>query len=143
GLVGQRLGGGLGDAEVDHLYDRRAVVQRYQDITRFDVPVNYALLVGVLHGPADVQEQFQPVVDRQVVLVAEVRDRNAADQLHDEIRSAAVGRAGIQDAGDVGVVHQRQGLPFHLETGHDLPGGHARLEDLESHFAADGLGLFR
>ena len=33
----------------------------------------------------------------------------------------AVGGAGVEDRGDVGVVHQRQGLPLGLEAGDDLP----------------------
>jgi len=39
------------------------------------------------------------------------------------------------------MIHDRQGLSFGLETGDDLPGVHARLEDFEGDLAADGLGL--
>ena len=46
---------------------------------------------------------------------------HAVDQLHDEVRPAGFGGAGVEDAGDVGVVHQRQGLPLGLEAGDDLP----------------------
>ena len=59
--------------------------------------------------------------EREPVLVAVLGDRDALDQLHDEVRPAGVGRAGVEDLGDVGVVHQRQGLPLGLEPG-DAPG---------------------
>ena len=58
---------------------------------------------------------------RQLVLVAVLGDRHALDQLHDEVRPAAVGGAGVEHLGDVRVVHQRQGLPLGLEPGEHLP----------------------
>ena len=39
------------------------------------------------------------------------------------------------------MVHQGQRLPLGLEAGDDLPGVHARLDDLEGHLAADRLLL--
>ena len=57
---------------------------------------------------------------REPCLVAVLGDRDALDQLHHEERPAAVGRAGVEHAGDVRVVHQRQGLPLGLEPGDDL-----------------------
>ena len=44
------------------------------------------------------------------VLVAVVGDGDALDQLHDEVGPAAVGGPGVEHLGDVGVVHQGQGL---------------------------------
>ena len=69
--------------------------------------------------------------------VAVVGDRHALDQLHDEVGAAGVGGAGVEHPGDVGVVHQRQGLALGLEPGDDLPGVHARLDDLQGDLAAD------
>ena len=63
------------------------------------------------------------------------------DQLHDEVGPAAVGRAGVEDAGDVGMVHQRQGLPLGLEAGDDVARVHARLDDLQRDLAAHGMLL--
>ena len=40
------------------------------------------------------------------------------------------------------MVHHGQRLPLGLEAGDHLPGIHARLDDLQSHLAADGLLLF-
>src|SRR5205085_8145753 len=50
-------------------------------------------------------------------------------------------RAGVENAGDVDVVHHRQGLPFGLEAGDDLAAVHARLDDLERDLPANRLGL--
>ena len=80
-----------------------------------------ALLVGVLDRLADGDEQLQPLPGREAVLVAVLGDRHALDQLHDEVRPAGAGGAGVEHPGDVGVVHQRQRLPLGLEAGDHLP----------------------
>ena len=93
------------------------------------------LLVGVLHRLADRDEQLQPLADGEAFLVAELVDRDAADQLHDEVGMAGFGRPGIEDLGDVLVVHHGQGLLLGLEAGDDLAAVHARLDDLQGHHA--------
>ncbi len=55
----------------------------------------------LLHGLANVNEQLQPLTGAQPGLVAVVRDRQPADQLHNKGGAAHVGRAGIE--------HQRCG----------------------------------
>ena len=75
---------------------------------------------------------------RQVVLVAVLRDRHAAHQFHHEVGPAGVGRAGIENLGDVRMVHQRQRLPLGLEPGDHLLGVHAELDDLERDAARTG-----
>ena len=95
-----------------------------------------ALLVGVLHRLADRHEQLQPLARRQAVVVAVLRDRHALDQLHDEEGPAVLRRPGVEDPGDVGMVHQGQGLPLGLEAGDDLAAVHARLDQLEGDLAA-------
>ena len=40
-----------------------------------------------------------------------------------------VGGAGVEDLGDVGVVHHGQGLALGLEARDDLLGVHAQLDD--------------
>ena len=57
-----RPAGRLGDAEVDHLRHRHAVVQRDQDVRRLDVAVDDPLLVRVLDRLADLDEQVEPVL---------------------------------------------------------------------------------
>ena len=97
---------------------------------------------GVLHRRADLAEERQSFRQAEPVLVAVVGERDALDQLHDEERPAAVGGAGVEDPGDVRVVHQRQGLPLGLEPGEHRPRIHARLDQLERDLPLDRLRLF-
>ena len=78
---------------------------------------------------------------RQPALVAEPGDRDALDQLHHEVGAAGVGRAGVEDLGDVGMVHQGQRLPLGLEAGEDLAAVHAGLDELERDRPPHRLGL--
>ena len=64
-LLGQLLADRLGDAEVDDLGHRLAVVQRDQDVGRLEVAVDDPLLVGVLDRLADGDEQLQPLARRE------------------------------------------------------------------------------
>jgi hypothetical protein len=87
-------------------------------------------------------EQIQPFRNRQPVLVAKVVERNALDQFHDEERAAAFRRAGVEQLGDVRMIHQRDRLPLRLEAGQDrlrLPTFGAN--ELHCHFAFDRLDL--
>ena len=68
----------------------------------------------------------------KAVLVAIVRQRDALDQLHDEERPATLGGPGVEDLGDVRVVHQSQGLALRLEPGQDGLRVHAGLDELRA-----------
>ena len=57
-LFGEVPTRGLGHAEVDHLWDRHAVVKGDQDVRGLEVTVDDPLLVSVLHRVADLDEQF-------------------------------------------------------------------------------------
>ena len=59
-LVGEPLAGGLGNAEVNHLGHRRAVVDRDENVRRLEVAMNDSLLVRVLNGLADLHKQPEP-----------------------------------------------------------------------------------
>ncbi len=97
--------------------------------------------MGVLDRLADRDEQFQALSRREVVLVAVAGDGDTLDEIHHEVRPASARCAGIQHAGDVGVVHQGQGLPLGLEAGDDLAGVHTGLDQFEGNQAFDRLGL--
>ena len=70
---GQSAAGGHGDAEIDDLRQRHAVMERGQHVGGLDVAVDDALLVGVLDGVADADEEFQPLADGEAVFFAETR----------------------------------------------------------------------
>ena len=78
---------------------------------------------------------------RQLGLVAVFRDRDAPHVIHHEVGPAALGRPGVEDLGDVRVVHQGQRLPLGLKASDHLLGVHAQLDDLQGHLAADRLLL--
>ena len=134
--------GGLGQSEVDHARHGLAVVRFDQDIGRLQVAVDDALLMGVLHRRANLHEQHQPFAHVELVLVAEFNQRDPLHQLHREKRHAVRGGAGIEQLGNVRVIHERNGLPFGLETGED----HARAapvnpDQLDGHLAFDRFNL--
>jgi hypothetical protein len=58
--VRQPAFGRLGDAEVDHLRHRHPVVQRNENVRRLDVAMDDPLLVRVLDGLANLDEQIEP-----------------------------------------------------------------------------------
>jgi hypothetical protein len=52
----------LGYAKIDNSGHRNAIVQRNQDIGRFNIPVNNPLLVGMLDSVADFDEKVEAVM---------------------------------------------------------------------------------
>ena len=132
----QRLAERLGHAEVDHLRHGLSVADRDEDVAGFDVAVDDAFLMGVLHGLADLHEQVQALRDAQLVPVAVFGDGHAGHVLHGEVGPTQLTRARLEDHGHVGVVHEGQRLPLGLEAGNYRLGVHARRDDLEGHAAA-------
>ena len=78
GFFGQSLAGGLGNAEVNHLGYRRAVVDRDENVGGFDVAVDDALLMRVLDRLADLDKQIQPLLGGELGLIAVIGDAHAA-----------------------------------------------------------------
>src|SRR5687768_2047113 len=133
---------GFGDAEIDDLRDRDAVVERDEDVRGFDVAMDDSFLVRVLDGGADLDEKFQTFARGEFVLVAVFGDARAAHPFHDERRPAIIGGAGIENLRDVWMVHHGERLSLSFEAGDDLAGVHAELYDLESDAAFYRLLLF-
>jgi hypothetical protein len=103
--------------------------------------VDDAFLVRVLDGAANRDEQRDAVFHRETFGIAIAGDGDAIHEFHHEKRQTGRGGAGIEDARDVGMVHQGQRLPLAFEAGDHLPAVHARLDDFERHLAADGMEL--
>ncbi len=118
----------LRDAEVEQL---RRPVARDQNIAGLQIAVNDQVLVRVLHGAADADEQPEPSLDREVVDVAIPVDRQAVDELHHEVRQAVVGRSAVDQAGDVRVIEVGENLAFVPETLLDEGGVEAGSDDLD------------
>jgi hypothetical protein len=81
-------------------------------------------MVRVLDGGADRDDQHEPLAGGEFAVVAKGGDRRPLDQLHHEQRAAVVGRPGVEDFRNVGVVHQGQRLTLRLEPRHHLPAVH-------------------
>src|SRR5438094_9772572 len=75
------------------------------------------------------------------MVVAIAGDRKAFDQFHDKEWSAGLSYPAVEHLGDVGVVHHRQGLALGFKARDDLPGIHARLDDLEGDAPTHRLAL--
>ena len=99
--------------------------------------MNDALLMRVLYGTAHIDEEDQSLSQRQSLGVAVLRDRQAAHQLHREVRIAGVGLAGMQHLGDSGVIHERQRLTLGCEARDDLARELSGVNDLDGNAAPD------
>src|SRR2546425_12698240 len=79
------VGRGLGNSKINDFWNGYAIVQRHQNVGRLDIPVDDALLVRMLNGPADLAEQLKPLPRWQIILVAVIGDFDAAHQLHHKV----------------------------------------------------------
>jgi hypothetical protein len=118
-LIRKGLADGTGHAKVNHLGHGLVTLQAHQNIGGLDVTVNNALLVGVLHGLAYLQEQGETRLNGEPVMIAVLRNGSAPDMLHDKIRSALFCGAGVKHARDIGMIQEGQGLLLALEAGQD------------------------
>ena len=59
GLVGEASFRGLGNAKVNDLGHRHAIVEGDENVRGFDVAMDDAFLMGVLNGLANLDEQFE------------------------------------------------------------------------------------
>jgi hypothetical protein len=141
--AGQRARGGGGDAEVDDLGRGAAVDAVDQDIAGFQVPVDHALVVGVLDAFADADEQCQPLAQVQSFLRAEHGDRPSFAELHGEERHTVVGGAGVVDLGDGRMPHLRQQLPFDFEVSQVARFHAMAAQQFQRHGPAHRFQLFR
>ena len=98
-------------------------------------------LVRVLHAIANFHEQFEPLLQRQLVLVAIAIDRDARHELHHEVRPAFGRRTAVEDARDVRVIHHRERLAFGFEPRDDGFRVHPRFDQLECDGAMNRLFL--
>ncbi len=100
-----------------------------------------SFLMCVLDGMADLDEQVESSCGVQLFVVTVFGDRNPLDQFHHKIWPACIRAPGIEHAGDVGMIHHRQRLPFRFEARDHLRAIHPRLDNFECDAPADGLLL--
>src|SRR5205807_9191877 len=107
-LVGEFALSGFGNPKIDDLGHRRPVTLGHKNIRRFDIPMNDALLMGMLERPTDLDKKPKPFGGSEMVLVTVIGDFQAAYQFHNEIGPATIGGAGVEDPGDIRMIHQSQ-----------------------------------
>jgi hypothetical protein len=76
------------------------------------------VLVRVLHGIADLTEESQPLLDRQLLLLAPFGDRNPRDVLQHDVGRAMFGGPTVEEPGDIRVLQVREDLPLVPESRH-------------------------
>ena len=81
--------------------------------------VNNPLLMRVLNGAADLDENVEPLACGKIALITVLGHFDAPHQLHHEKRPAHFSRTGIEYLRNVRVIHHRQRLALGLETGDD------------------------
>ena len=121
----------LGDAEIEQFGDP---FLGDQNVAGFQIAVHHQVLMRILHRLTDHAEQFQSLPDVQILLFAILRDGQAIDVLHDEVRKPILGRAAIQQSRNKRMLQVRQDLPLLAETPQHGVGIHAALQDLDSDF---------
>src|SRR5262245_3461472 len=97
--------------------------------------------MGMLHRLADRDKQFQPLMRRELGLIAIVGQWHALDQLHDEVRLSGFADAGVENLGDVWMIHERQSLALLLEAGEHSSRIGAGANHLERHAALHRFSL--
>ena len=83
------------------------------------------------------------LLDRQLVPIAVVGEGDAFDVFHYEERLAPLGRAGLEHAGDVVVVHPCQRLALGFKTRNHLLRVHTWFDDLQGNSPPNGFCLIR
>jgi hypothetical protein len=131
----------FGDPEINDARHGPVVDERHQDVRRLQIAMDHALLMGVLHAFAQLDEQLESRPERHALSIAERRDRFPAHVFHDEVRPPLRRRPRVEYLGDAWVVHHRQRLPLDLEARDDARRVHAGLEDLDGDLAPHRLRL--
>ncbi len=133
--LGIRPGEHLREAPVHHL---DLAVAPDHDVLRLEIAVDDAALVGVVDGPADLDEDLEEPEPRElprglgiagVDLLDDPRERPAADELHREEEAGVVGEADLVDGHDPGVLELRGRLGLLDEPVGDLPVGAELAEE--------------
>jgi hypothetical protein len=89
-----------------------------QDVRGLEVAVQHPLLVGELHGLADLTQQSDACRRRESLAIAVVGDRLALDQLHHEVRASVRRAAGVEDLRHCRMREPRERAALRLETRH-------------------------
>src|SRR5947207_10964609 len=105
--------------------------------------MNNALLMRVLDSLADLDKKGEPFPHGKSVLVTEITDAYPHYNLHHKERAPRVRGSGIEDSGNILMIHQSQRMPLLFKPCNDLPRVHPQLHDLESNLPVERRRLLR
>jgi hypothetical protein len=136
-----RVAAAIADASDAKVEDLEAPIGEEKEVIGLEVPVDDPCRMG---GDEDVEEAIgeaqQGVDGGAPLLVEEVLERVAFEELHDEERQALLGGIDVDDLDHTGVLDLVDGAPFELEPLAQVRvGGGLRVEDLEGDAAARGV----
>src|SRR5262249_9048704 len=89
------------------------------------------VLMGIFDSRANLEEELESFSDRHFLLVAVFVNRQAADELHYEVRPSIASGADVEQLSNVGVIEMRKNLTLAEEAPQDVVGVHAALHDLD------------
>ena len=110
GGFGQAGSGGFGQSKVNDLGNGLLIQLLDQYVGGFQIAVDNRFLMRMLHTLTDLYEEAQALMDGEAMPVAVIGNGQAGHVLHDEIWTALGRGSGLKNFGDVGVLHERQGL---------------------------------
>ena len=131
------------DAEVDDVRSWSVRLAGHQDVRGLQVAMDDAPLVCVLDARADGQEELQPLARGQPLRVRKGGDGCPADTLHHEVGTPVRRGAGVEHAGDSGMVEPGHRAPLRLETVQDARRAQVRRHQLDRDLASERLLLPR
>ena len=94
-----------------------SIIASHQNIARFQVSMNDAFLVRMLHSLADVEKLFHTLLHGQPLHIAVPIKGYAVDELHSNERSAVRNGSRVQHFRNVGMLHHRQRMALTLKPG--------------------------
>ena len=97
--------------------------------------------MGVGDAFTCLKEQVEPLADGELVVVGKARHRNAGNVIHDKVRTAQFIGTGVENLGDIGMIHARQRLSLRLETSEHLLRTQAGTDQLYRDDAFDRRSL--
>src|SRR5215472_7873625 len=106
---------------------------------RLDVAMNDKVAMRIADFRAYALKQLEPLRNRQLALIAVEVNRLTLDVFHDEVGQAVVGRASIEQAGDVGMVEHGQNPALTVKPIKDVVGIQTSADDFDGNEFLKGV----
>jgi hypothetical protein len=100
--------------------------------------MNNELLMGMVNDGANGTKQMRAFPERERGSLAVLGNRLAVNVLHDDVRTAIVSAATVEDCCNVGMREVGENLPFTAKAADDQ----LRIQALSHEFYGDVLGIF-